>query len=143
MADDDPVRLELDEIRDRAALAYASPKGMAESGADVPRLVETITALLDDHKPVPLYAAGPRDKPCDCGHDFDAGCHDEGGNGAGRSSSCADRTARGVILSRAAARARAGDGAARGVRTGPRMPWGQFWGQSQPRPANCNGYLSR
>jgi hypothetical protein len=81
MADDDPVRLELDEIRDRAALAYASPARMAESGADVPRLVEAITALLEDHKPMPLYAAGPRDKPCDCGHDFDAGCHDEAGNG--------------------------------------------------------------
>lgn len=40
-----PAASALDGIRKRVALAYASPARMAESGADVPRLLAAVDAL--------------------------------------------------------------------------------------------------
>jgi len=44
--DPGPVRAELARIRNRAALAYASPAAAGASAADVPRLLAALDAVL-------------------------------------------------------------------------------------------------
>lgn len=60
---DDPLASGLDEIRNRAALAYASPARTAESAADVPRLLAALEAVLKPHRrsPHPAWGAGTGD----------------------------------------------------------------------------------
>jgi hypothetical protein len=113
---DDPLAAELKKIRDRAALAYASPKRMAESGADVPRLLYAVEVVLELHAQTALhrhteacpqhYASmfGRRECP-DCLVVEWTGCQrcrDENGNPA-KPEDCAERN---VIL-----RALTGEGA--------------------------------
>jgi hypothetical protein len=54
---DDPPPAALAEIRNRRALAYASPARMAESAADVPRLLAAMEKLLKAADRWQLYAA--------------------------------------------------------------------------------------
>jgi hypothetical protein len=49
MADD--LAAGLAAIRNRQKIAYASPRAMAESGADVPRLLSAVEAVLALHQP--------------------------------------------------------------------------------------------
>lgn len=51
---DDPLGSALKKIRDRDVIAYASPKTMAESGADVSRLLDALDAVLVMHAPTAL-----------------------------------------------------------------------------------------
>lgn len=46
---DGPLAAALRRIRKRQAISYASPRAMAESGADVPVLLAAVDAVLEVH----------------------------------------------------------------------------------------------
>jgi hypothetical protein len=83
---DDPVSIALEEIRecyDKIAPGLSSnPVPYIDSAGDIPRLVATVTALLEGHVAVQTYAWAPENETtCSCGHDGSADCHFEADSG--------------------------------------------------------------
>jgi hypothetical protein len=103
---EDPLDAALRKIRDRDAIAYASPRSMAESGADVPRLLYAVETVLELHAQTAyvayteacsnhLYTILPRRTCPDCRRVERLGCQrcrDENGNPA-KPEDCAERNA--------------------------------------------------
>jgi hypothetical protein len=88
MANDDPISLALEEIRERGQRVQNN-RGNAggllavvEARNDIPRLIATVSALTEGHDATQTYAWMPEDgKPCACGHDDSSDCHFESNNG--------------------------------------------------------------
>lgn len=85
---DDPISHELEEIRGRGQRVQngrgnvGGLLAVVEARNDVPRLLATVTALLEGHEAVQTYAWVPENgKTCSCGHDGSADCHFEGESG--------------------------------------------------------------